>query len=337
MERLAGLPRGQRIMIFGFIAIGALALLVGVTLLLIVLTVNNSPRSVAQPIAEGVTVREYAILPADDAYPAPVVVAPDGTAYTASYSSGEVYRIAPDGTVTALPDTRDRFGSVAGLVYNADGSLTVLDRTTGDAETSGGRFYVIAPDGGISDLGSLSAEGGTVALNGLTRDAAGFLYAADLFGYVWRFDSDGQNGARWWQAPQPDGQPASVMTDVAYDSTTDTIYATDSRQNVIYALTPETAAFEELYRFVGTQNAPGLVGVTTAPDGTVYVTALDEKALMVLREGDLAYLAGFFRGPWDAAVMPDGSVLITNIDSRALATPGVSPQLPFALDLVTLP
>jgi DNA-binding beta-propeller fold protein YncE len=339
MQRLAGLPTGQRLMIFGFIAVGGLALLIGVTVLLSLLTVNTSPRSVAVPIAEGVTVTEYAALPGDDAYPAALVAAPDGTVYTASYSSGEVFIISANGTVSPIPNTRDTFGSVAGLVYDDDTqTLMVLDRTAGtDSTVSGATFYRLSPDGQIELTSRLTRERGTLAFNGLARDAQGYLYSADLLGAVWRFDPDGGNAAKWWEAPRTAGADAPVITDVAYDPTADALYASDSRGNTLYRLDPQSGAGDLIYQFTGTQNPPGLAGLTIGADGTLYVTALDEKALMTLREGQLVYLAGLFRGPWDAAILPDGRVLVSNIDSRALATPGVSPQLPFGIDVVALP
>lgn len=335
VKRLLLLPRGQRLLVFSFIAIGSLALLIAVTVLLMLLTVNNEPRSVALPIAEGVIVAEYTTLPADDAYPAALAVAPDGTAYTASYSTGEVFRLT-QGNATPLPNTRETFGSVAGLLVTSDG-LVVLDRVIGEPKSSGGVLWLIAPDGDISTLGRVSLQADEVAFNGLTRDAAGYYYVADLLGAVWKFSPDGVDGAKWWEAPQTPNQTPPVISDVAYDAASNTLIATDSEYNTVYRIDVEQASSEVVYQFTGTQNAPGLLGVDIAPDGTIYLTAIDEKALMTLQDGQLVYLAGFFRGPWDAAVLPDGRVLVSNVDSRALATPGLSPQLPFGIDVVTLP
>lgn len=336
MKRLMSLPRGQRLLVFSFIVIGTLALLVAVTILLMLLTVNNEPRSVAQPIEEGVTVVQYAELNGNDAYPAALAVAPDGTAYTASYSTGEVFVMRGDETAQALPNTRETFGSVAGLLVTEQG-LVVLDRVIGEAKSSGGVLWLVAPDGTISTLGRVSELEDSVAFNGLTRDADGYFYVADLLGSVWKFDPDGSNGAKWWEAPRENGQTAPVVSDVAYDATTNTLIVTDSEYDAVYRVDVGAASSERLYQFTGTQNAPGLLGVDVAPDGTLYLTAIDEKALMTLRDGELVYLAGFFRGPWDAAVLPDGRILVSNVDSRALATPGLSPQLPFGIDVVTVP
>jgi len=337
MQRLLALPRGQRLLIFSFIFIGTLALMVAIVVFLILLTVNNEPRSVAKPIAEGVTVVEYATLPGADAYPAALAVAPDGTAYTASYATGEIYVLPADGSeVTVKPDTREVFGSVAGLLVTDEG-LVVLDRVTGETERSGGVLWRIAPDGGITEIGRVSLEADSVAFNGLTRDSEGYFYVADLLGAVWKFDPDGANGSKWWEAPRTQGQPIPVISDVAYDAATGTLLATDSENDTVYRLDVGVASSEVVYHFTGSENPPGLVGITSASDGTIYLTALDEKALMTLLDGELVYLAGFFRGPWDAALLPDGRILVSNFDSRSLATLGVSPQLPFGIDAVTLP
>ena len=337
MKSLTSLPRGQRLLIFSFMFIGILALMVAATVFLILLTVNNEPRSIAQPIAEGVTVVEYATLPDADAYPAALAVAPDGTAYTASYATGAVYMMSPAGSgVEVLPDSRETFGSVAGLLVTDEG-LIVLDRVTGETDRSGGVLWRVAPDGEITEIGRVSQPADGVAFNGLTRDSDGYFYAADLLGAVWKFDPDGDNGSKWWEAPQVGGQPIPVISDVAYDATNNTLLVTDSQGNTVYAVDVNAASSEVVYQFSGNANPPGLIGITSAPDGTIYLTALDEKALMTLRDGELVYLAGFFRGPWDAALLPDGRILVSNFDSRALATPGVSPQLPFGVDAVTLP
>ncbi len=337
MQRLMTLPRGQRVLIFSFILIGTLALMVAVTVFLILLTVNREARSVAQPIADGVTVAEYATLPGTEAYPAALIVAPDGTTYTASYATGEVYVLPADGSeVTVLPNTRERFGSVAGL-FASDEGLIVLDRVTGETNRSGGVLWRIAPEGDISEIGRVSQAADSVAFNGLTRDADGDFYVADLLGGVWKFDPDGSNGAEWWEAPRAINQNIPVISDVAYDSVSNTLLATDSLSNTIYRLDVSAASSEVVYQFSRDDNPPGLVGITSAPDGTIYLTAIDEKALMTLRDGELVYLAGFFRGPWDVALLPDGRILVSNFDSRALATPGLSPQLPFGIDAVSLP
>ena len=88
---------------------------------------------------------------------------------------------------------------------------------------------------------------------------------------------------------------------------------------------------------------PGFDGIAVLPDGRIVVTALDQKGLVLLR-GDgpyvgapPSYVAGNFRGPSDVAALPDGRVVVANFDSLALAQPGVYPQLPFGLDVVTLP
>src|SRR5664279_3473447 len=72
----------QRRLIFFSIFGGILLALIGFTWILINQTLNNGARVTAVPLNAQTTVHQFAALPDDDAYPASVAVAPNGTVYT---------------------------------------------------------------------------------------------------------------------------------------------------------------------------------------------------------------------------------------------------------------
>ena len=91
-----------------------------------------------------------------------------------------------------------------------------------------------------------------------------------------------------------------------------------------------------MFRSADERFPPGLDGITVGADGTIYVTALDQKGVARIspESTELAYIAGNFRGPSDLALLPDGRIVVANFDSAALVQPGIQPQLPFGLDVV---
>ncbi|HEX2619502.1 MAG TPA: hypothetical protein VHL11_05120, partial [Phototrophicaceae bacterium] len=126
-----------------------------------------------------------------------------------------------------------------------------------------------------------------------------------------------------------------------FDALHQAMVVTDSEENVIYQIPlagGETGGETQiLYRYTSLANKPSFDGVAVAPDGTVYVTALEQNGVATLRNNELVYLAGSFRGPSSLALAPDNQhFYVTNFDSTPLVVPEIRPQLPFALDVVTL-
>lgn len=323
LKRIQSLPRGQRVLIFILIFGGGLMFIIAVTLLLVLLSLNSAPRSVAESLQEGYIVREFAQLPDDNAYPAAVAVAPDGTVYTGSYDTGTVWAVR-DGEVAELDDTRDTIGSVAGIAVAEDGTLFVLDRIDSNPRSAGGVIWIIGIDGEIDEWGAL--EDGFVSPDDLAFGPDGSLFVSDRGKReVWRFYSDGSSEL-WWTAP-----PDALLTGMTYDSTRGLILATDAGTNTLYGIGDDVGV---IYAYDGIESeAPGLDGVAVSPDGTIYLAALDQRAVGILQNGVLTYIAGNFRGASDLAYH-DGWIYVTNFDSRSLVLPGIDPQLPFALDVI---
>ncbi|MDX2140538.1 MAG: hypothetical protein SF123_20815 [Chloroflexota bacterium] len=331
---LMSLPQWQRRIIFIAIFGGAIVLLVALTLYLVTQTLFVQ-RSLGTALMPDVNVREFVALPDDNAYPAAVAVAPDGTVYTGSYATGVVWRVAPDGTLSEVANTRDQIGSVSGIEVAADGSLLVLDEGDADPRTRGGALWRVTPDGTIAAFATINDSEGFIAPDDITIDAQGNVYITERGrGEVWRFAADGNGGALWWVPPLEADVEARALTGIAYDATTDTILIADAEANELFRVNVVTGATEVLYRHGTREFPPGFDGITVAPDGAIYVAALGQNGVARLVDGDLDYVAGLFRGASDVAYY-SGRIYVTNFDQSSLVLP-IRPSLPFALDVIEL-
>jgi sugar lactone lactonase YvrE len=337
-ENLQRLSRRQRVLILFLIFAGVILLLVGVTALLIALTIVPAGRQQSVALADTVTVQEFAVLPDDDAYPAAVAVAPDGTVYTGSFASGAVWAIDANGTPAEIPNTREAIGAVVGLTVALDGTLYVVDQVDTDPRTGGGNVKRVTPSGELTVFADLFDERGFLVPDDITLDASGALYVSDRGrDEVLRFEPDGSGGVSWW-SPAADGAESHEPTGLAYHPRRDAIIITDSLTNTIYAVPVNDASQSEvLYAHGNRENPPGFDGVTVTPAGDIYVAALGQNGVAKVVDGELTYIAGLFRGASDVDYStPADSLYVTNWDQTALVYRVWPPQLPFALDVIEL-
>jgi sugar lactone lactonase YvrE len=336
MERLQKLSTGQRKIVFYLLMIGGVVALGAITLWLIFGAINSQDNQTSVGVAESVTVREYTQLPDNDAYPASVTVGGDAVT-TGSYVTGTIWEINSDGTVREIPGTRDAIGSVVGLATGPDGTIYIVDQIDADPRTGGGDVKRLQTDSTLSNFADIPDERGFVAPDDVTVDSQGNVYVSDRGrDEVWRFDPAG-SGVLWWKSPTIEGATEYAPTGLAYDASTDTILITDSSLNIIYRVSMDGATTETLYQHGTRPNEPVFDGITTAPDGTIYVAALAQDGVARLDGDTLTYVAGLFRGPSDVVFNPaNGRLYVTNFDSGALVVPGLSPRLPFTIDEVTL-
>lgn len=325
----------QRRFVFFLIMAGGLLGLVGVTWLLISLTLGTGERVQAVALIETVSVREFAALPDDRAYPPTVTVGADGTVYTGSYASGAIWSISADGaTVTELPDTRDVIGAVSAISVMPDGALIVIDQEDTDPRSVGGKLWRVA-DGAITPFGDENED--FSAPNDLTVDSAGRVYVSDPgTNQVWRYAADGSNPHVFWVPPPATTENRRGITGLAYDASTDALIITDSELNEIYRAPLAGGAGDLLYRHGAQEDPPGFDGVTVTPDGAVYVAALGQNGIARVRDGELEYVVGLFRGASDVEFAAPNRLYVSNFDQASLVIPVVQPQLPFALDVIEL-
>ncbi len=337
-DNLRRLSQGQRVLIFILLFGGGIVLLVAVTALLVSQALNPAQRQQAVALIDAVTVREFAALPDEDAYPAAVAVGLDGTVYTGSFASGAVWAIDASGVPTERPGSRDRIGAVVGLAVAPDGTLYVVDQVDTDPRSGGGSVWRIAPDGAIAAFADSFDEQGFVVPDDVTLDADGYVYVSDRGrDEVLRFDPDGSNAAVWW-TPQVERADAYEPTGLAYHPALDAILITDAVLNTVYLVpVSDSTVSETLYDHGARANAPGFDGVTVTPTGDIYVAALGQNGVARVERGELTYIAGLFRGASDLDYDPTSDRLyVTNWNQTPLVIPGDLPQLPFALDVIDL-
>jgi hypothetical protein len=338
IQRIQQLPQGQRRIIFWGIMIGGIVLLVGITVWLIFGAINSQDDRDSVALVQGVTVKAYGSLPDDDAYPAAVVSRADGVVLAGSYKSGTIWAIGSDGTVIEVPNTRNPIGAVSGLAAAPDGTVYIVDQDDADPRTSGGSLKKMSPDGTITHFAGIDDGRGFVSPDDVTLDPSGNVYVSDRGrDEVWRFNPDGTGGVAWWKSPEIAGAKEYAPTGLAYDAAHQAILITDSSNNVIYRVSLDGKNTETVYQHGDRPNAPVFDGITATPDGTIYVAALSQDGIARVDGDDLYYVAGLFRGPSDVDYNPTTNALyVNNFDSGALVVPGLSPRLPFTIDVVNL-
>lgn len=336
VRSLQRLSRGQRLLIYLLIIVGVFFLVAAIAVFVALLIINEAARPVGRAVVDTVTVREFAILPDDNAYPAAVAVAPDGTVYTGSYDTGAIWSITPDGVVTEVPNTREIIGAVTGLTVAADGTVYVLDRLVANPRSGGGALWEIADNNLVLEYGEMLDDSGFISPDDITTDPAGNVYVSDRGRReVWRFDAEGV-GSLWWVPPDAEHNGTPVLpTGLAYNPMTDSIIISDSETGWVYSVSLDGQTTEILYENLAGEGNPGFDGLSVGDDGTIYIAALANREVIALRpDGTLTTLANNFRGVSDVEFYQD-RLYITNFDQRSLVLPGIVPQLPFALDVMT--
>jgi DNA-binding beta-propeller fold protein YncE len=357
VARIQKLPLFGRILVF----IGGTALILGVLIGgMIFLGINvatNVPRNVPVAIAEGITTEEYVELPDDEAYPATVAVSADGIVYTGSYVHGAVWAIAPDRSIREIPLSRDEIGSVTAITVAPSGNIYILDRID-PLQALGSKIWRLYPDDTLELVKDYSgANMDTLELpDDLTVDSVGNIYVSDRgsdpdgdHDLIWRIQPDGTEG-EWWRSILINNVRVYSPTGVAYNPQTNSIYVSDSQNDVIYNVPiledgnsgETTTVFN---RRQSSDSAPaGFDGMAVGVDGRLYIAALASNRVGVYdsNTGMLTYLAGNYRGAVDVAVDADGRVFVANWDQRSLLPTQVifvaietQPHLPFTIDMIT--
>ena len=303
--------------------------------------VGSAPRSQAVAEREGVSVSEFAALPDEDAYPAALAIAADGTVYTGSYQTGALWAISPEGDVSEIAETRQRIGSITGLDVAPDGALYILDRIS--ALESKGAIVWRYHAGELQSLLQIPADPsfGTLLPDDIAVDMAGLIYISDRDpARVWRYSSGGENLGVFWR---PSAGEEVAPTGLAYDPRRNAILISDSAQDALYRvpagaseLASAIDSTETLFNDQGRQGY-GFDGVDVTPEGEIYLTLLAWNRAARLDNGELVMLARDFRGAsdlvYDAA---RDRLIVTNWNQFSLGF-GTRPQLPFALDVIKLP
>ncbi len=321
----------------------ALVLLIGVVVIIAITwwVIGSAPRSQAVAALDGVAVSQFATLPDDDAYPAALAIAADGTVYTGSYQSGALWRISPQGEVREIAGARDLIGSVTGLDIAPDGALYILDRIS-PLESKGAVVWRYSQ--GELRLVSRFPTDAFGLPDDIAVDRDSIIYISDRDpALVLSFRAERLSLNTVWQ---PYGEEVSP-TGLAYDAARHSLLITDSAGDTVYrvAIARVSAAAQEIDGEIvrtetlfknGSQNGYGFDGIALAPNGDIYIALLNRNRVARLEDGALVILAKDFRGAsdlvYDAA---RDRLIVSNWNQFSLGF-GTRPQLPFALDVIEL-
>lgn len=302
--------------------------------------IGSPPRAVAVPVAAGLSVREFASLPADDAYPAALAITADGTVYTGSYQTGALWSISPAGAVREITGASDLVGSVTGLDVAPAGALYILDRVSA-LESKGAVVWRYA-DGKLESLFQIPRfEYAGFLPDDIAIDSAGRIYISDRLGHVLRYRADGAPLAPdgepyWWRMPCRAGCEA---TGLAYDAANDDLLVADAAAEAVYRINLAEdlpGDIQRLFHSGGADNGYGFDGLDIAPNGDIYLALLAWNRAARLADGALTILARDFRGASDLVFdAARDRLIVTNWNQFSLGF-GTRPQLPFALDVIEL-
>jgi sugar lactone lactonase YvrE len=344
MKRIQARPQWQRVTLFVSAIVLVALILYGITLAVAWYGLNGTPRPSPVAIQENVTVREFAQLPDDNAYPAALALDNDGFLYTGSYVTGAIWQITPDGEAVEIPGTRDTYGSITALSITPGKTLYVFDRNE-PLKPAGAAIWQMTMGSAPEKLVEIPAQDNSLPYD-MAVDAARNMYATIVVDgdvdYVARYAPDGRGGV-WWTAPED-----ATITGIAFDAANQRMLVTDTRQSVIYGLAVDAAESpeaQEVYRYNEQPPQPGFDGLTVAPNGDIYIAVLgrNRAARLIPATGELTYLAGAFRGSSRVAYDANRERLyVNNWDQRSLL-PGervliveipLNPRLPFTIDVV---
>ena len=303
--------------------------------------IGSAPRSQAVAIADGISVAEFVSLPDPDAYPAALAIDAAGRLYTGSYETGALWSISPAGSISEIPGSRERIGSVTGLDVAPDGALYILDRIA-PLDAKGALVWRYA-DGELVSLFEIGYETffGGVLPDDIAVDITGRIHISDRLGHVLRYTATGEPLGRdgdvyWWFAPCSE---KCEITGIAYDRATNEILIADPIREDIYRveITDGLPGIRNsLLRDPSEENDYGFDGITVTPAGDVYVALLNWNRVARVEDGKLVMLAKDFRGASDLAFdSARNRLYVSNWNQFSLAF-GTSPQLPFAIDVIDL-
>ncbi len=318
--------------------VSAALVILGFSATLLLSALRAGERTLATAHWPGVSLREFATLPDEDAYPAALASAADGSLYSGSFASGAIWQIDALGRSQEIPGTRETLYSVSGLTVANDGTLFIVDGAIGAGQ---GRpdpaLYTLSPQG---ELRRFASAPGLRLPDDVAVDTQGRVYLSDWgANVVWRFTPGGE-GEVWWRPPPDPVIPDPDPIGLAYDSTNDTLLISDASAGHLYrvavASDDPSANTETLYSPPTGSDTPGFDGLTTTASGEIYLAALGRNQLLRLRNGQLEIIAAGFRGISDV-VFAKGRLYATNWDQVSIASQLVSPRLPFGIDEIVVP
>jgi sugar lactone lactonase YvrE len=327
-----------RILAFSLFVTLAIGLIFSATALLYYINVQNYPRVQPAAFATDVTVAEFVQLPDEDSYPAALAISPSGTLYTASFVSGAIWRIAPDGSLSEVPQSREQIGSVISLESSSDNLLYILDHL--EPLQNGGAKIWRLDETGLSLLQDIDSAT-ILQPNDMTIDAEGRLYISDLQGgKIYRLDETGLS--LWWQVPSRDYAPAGL----AYDAQNQRILISDALLGQIYAIPSNTTVTEaERVLLFDSAEEVGFNGIALGADKIYTADLLNNQVWEIDPSLQTArVLASHYRGSSNVVYDASANRLFVNNWDQSWLVPldyyfislTFQPRLPFSVDTINL-
>ncbi len=334
----ASRDRLKRFAIIVVVAIVAFALTAGAALL--ILRSVGGFRREAVPAASGVTVKTFATLPADNAYPVGIARDGSGTIFVSAFGSDVIYRLTADGALQPWLDTRAAITAPAAIASARDGALYVIDFNSSNPGTAVGTLKRITADGRVSMLPGTENNAGLSFLSHLAFSPDGDLFVSyTAESEIWRFPASG-SGERWLALPATgaDGKTAAQPTGLAFDSANDALVVADAAGGAIYRVKRRNDGSADtpvvLYR------RDGMAVAALAFDGAGRLLfahwSRDNGELERLESsGAATLLAQGFRAP-SALLVLNNDIYVVNSDLPGLI-PTVGAKPPFTIDEVSTP
>ena len=335
----------KRLILFFLAFSAAVALIIGLTLLLIFNSVKASvtpPQHAGKAVIAGATVNTLTRLSGDNVFPMGLAVAPDGSLYLSEFGTGVISKLESDGSLSPFIKVGGALTAAGAIAFGPDKMLYVIDYNSTNPQKSAGTLRRITPDGQITTWGVTPGGKNFPMFAQLSMDGAGNLYATNpSSGEVWRFDPSGK-GAVWWAA-SASGSTSAQPTGITFDASRNALIVGDAGTGSVYRVSLGTDGMATnpvlLYRQAGLD----VQGLALDATGRVVMLAWahDNGQLSRLdKDGTATLLADGFRTP-TALVYEDNRVYIVNSDLLGLVPPLLfglmpSPPLSFTVDVVDL-
>jgi len=212
--------------------------------------------------------------------PSAVAVDGAGNVYVADTGNGEVRKVTPSGAVTTLAGRPQQFVAPAGVAVDASGNVFVSDNDTIREITPGGAITTVG--GSAAVAGSADGIGSNALFNhpvGIAVDAAGNLYAAELFNKTIR-----KGMPQSESAPAVSSQPQSATVGAGQNATFQVTATGGAPLDYQWeVLDPSTGTFTALSDggpYSGTATSTlTITGATGSLDGSQYECVVDNGTI----------------------------------------------------------
>ncbi|MFQ6011878.1 MAG: SMP-30/gluconolactonase/LRE family protein [Nitrososphaerales archaeon] len=226
--------------------------------------------------------------------PEGIAVDGNGNVYIGLAFTGEVRKIAPDGSVSSfaqLPSPGNGF--MTGLAVDSSGALFIA---LASFDENHGIWRVNADGSDAKIFASLTANGGPDGLpNALDFDNNGNLYASDtLGGRIWKIDQSGTVSV-WTADPllkgagphEPPLPPTIGANGIAFDNQKRNLYVanTDLGRIIKIPLGQDGSAGVASVFAEDQAGLGGADGITFDRDGNLYVALVTQDKVVVILEG----------------------------------------------------